>query len=255
MRDIPGASSNQALARGLHVLRMLVDSGQPMTATEMAARLGLHQSSISRILATLIEVGYVRKTPKGRFAPDYGLLSLASATSGQFPLVTRPREAMEKLSRLCAGYTVSLCMLWNGQMIYFLRTSQHAPTIDFWASDFPLHLSAPGLRMLNDLPREQALALLRASRERHGWRRDSPIVPETESEVLDWVDNHVAHDVLVLPQWHRVGETGAAIPVDADGEPHPLALSISGADRPGVDEATLRLWLHDGRRLVESSLR
>lgn len=249
-----GVSTNQALARGLRVLRVLVENGEPMTATQIARQFGLHQSSISRILATLTEGGYVRKTSKGKFAPGFGLLSLASATTGQFPLINRPREALETLSRMCGDYTVSLGMLWNGQMTYFLRTSQHASTIDFWASDFPIHLSAPGMRLLLELPREEALQILRHSRDQHGWPGESDVLPPHEEAALDWAAEHLAHDALVLPGWHQPHETGAAIPIDTPQD-YPVALAITGRDRDGVDEATLRLWLHDGRRLVEAALR
>lgn len=248
--ELAGASSNQALARGLHVLRVLVDEGVPMTATEIGRRFGLHQSSISRILATLTEVGYVRKTPDRRFAPDFGVLSLASATS-QFPLIRRPRAAMEDIAATCAGLSVSLCMLWRGQMIYFLRTAKGATTIDYWGDGYPIHLSAPGLRLLADLPDERALGILRGSRERHGWA-GTDVVPRTEEEVLAWARGHVAHDVLVVPEWGAPGVVGAAIPV-ATREDHPVALAFSGPDDI-ADTATLRLWLHDARRSVEASL-
>jgi DNA-binding IclR family transcriptional regulator len=254
-QDVPGSGSNQALARGLHVLRALVEHGEPLTATQIAHQFGLHQSSISRILATLTEGGYVRKNSRGRFTPDFGLLSLASATTPQFPLITKPRAAMTEIADATPGYTASLCMLWNGQLIYFLRTTQSAPAVDFWASDFPIHLSAPGLRMLVDLPREEALGLLRQSRERFGWTGNAEVVPSTEEEVLDWAREHVAHDVLVLSGWNHAGESGAAIPIDQPEESHPLALALTGVDRPEVDAATLRLLLHDGRRLVENALR
>lgn len=255
MRDTKaGGSTNQALARGLRVLRVLVEAGEPMTATQIAHQFGLHQSSISRILSTLTEGGYVRKTSKGKFAPGFGLLSLASATTGQFPLINRPRKALETLSRMCVDHTVSLGMLWNGQMTYFLRTSQHASTIDFWASDFPIHLSAPGLRLLLDLPREEAVAVLRHSRAQRGWHGVPDVVPPTEEGVLDWAAEHLAHDALVLRGWHQAHETGAAIPIDTP-QGYQVALAITGKDRDDVDDATLRLWLHDGRRLVEAALR
>ncbi|MFX4271212.1 IclR family transcriptional regulator [Propionibacteriaceae bacterium Y1685] len=250
----PGTSSNQALARGLSVLRTLVDHGEPMTATEIARQFGLHQSSASRILATLGEEGYVRRTSKGRFAPGFGLLALASATTGQFPLINRPRAAMESLATTCAGFNVSLGMLWNGAMTYFLRTSAEVPTIDFWVSDFPIHLSAPGLRLLLDKPEDEALEILRGSRARNGWRGDPTTVPDTEEGVLTWARENLAHDALVLHGWNIAGESGAAIPIDS-GKDYDLALAITGKDRSDVDDATLRLWLHDGRRLVESALR
>ncbi|WP_328324450.1 helix-turn-helix domain-containing protein [Kribbella sp. NBC_00382] len=255
MHSEPVTSSNQALARGLHVLQMLVESPEPLTTTEIARRLNLHQSSISRILTTLAQYGYVRRPSRGRFAPDFGLLSLAASTIPKFSLVTRPRAAMEQIAELCPGFSVTLGALWKGRMIYFLRTSTTAPTIDFVTSDFPVHLSAPGLRLLLDVPREEALTILRGSRERFGWRGED-VVPSSEEAVLDFATAQVAHDVLILPGWSRRGDVGAAIPVQSpdEGQP-PLALSLTGVAEPGIDPDTLRLWLHDGRRLLESALR
>jgi DNA-binding IclR family transcriptional regulator len=249
--EVTGSSQNQALARGLEVLRVLVDESEPVTGTEIARRLGLHQSSISRILATLTEVGYVRKTGKG-FAPDFGVLSLASATS-QFPLIQRPRAAMKQIAANCGGLSPSLGMLWRGQMIYFLRTTEHGETIDFWWSDYPIHLSAPGLRLLVDLPREDALAILRGSRQRYGSEGQQSIVPAREEDLLDLAVKSVAHDVIVLEGWHRPGNMGAAIPVETGGE-HRVALALAG-NSDVTDVATLQLWMHDARRTVEAALR
>lgn len=244
-------SSNQALARGLTVLRVLVDEGAPVTSTEIARRIGLHQSSVSRILATLHDAGFVRKTGGG-FRPDYGVLSLASAAS-QFPLIQRPRGVMERLATDWAPMTVTLGMLWRGRMIYFLRKTKGVEAIDFWWSDFPIHLSAPGLRLLVDLPRDRALDILRASRRDLGWEAGSTEVPETEEGVLDWATSNVVHDVLIVPGWLDPERMSAAIPIEG-GDEHPVALALTGR-RDDVDESTVRLWLHDGRRAVEAALR
>jgi DNA-binding IclR family transcriptional regulator len=249
--EVQGSAQHQALARGLRVLRVLVERGEPVTGTDIARHLGLHQSSVSRILATLTDLGYARKSAKG-FAPDFGVLSLATATS-QFPLVQRPRAAMKEIAASCGGFSPSLGMLWRGQMIYFLRTTEHLETIDFWWSDYPLHLSAPGLRLLLDLPRDQALEILQASRKRFGWGGEPGTVPPTEEGVLDLASRNLAHDVLVLDGWLRTGHVGAAIPVET-GTEQPVALALSGPS-DAVDLATLRLWLHNGRRMVEVALR
>lgn len=251
MRDeVAGSVQNQALARGLEVLRVLVDETGPVTGTEIARRLGLHQSSISRILATLTELGYVRKTPKG-FAPDFGVLSLASATS-QFPLIRKPRDAMKQIAASCGGLSPSLGMLWRGQMIYFLRTTERGDTIDFWWSDFPIHLSSAGLRLLLGVPRKDALTILAGSRQRFGWGGEH-VVPPSEEAVLDLATENLSHDVLVLPGWNRPGETSAAIPVEVGGD-HRVALALSGPSEI-ADIPTLQLWLHDARRTVEAALR
>lgn len=247
----PGTVNNQALARGLHILKVLVDENEPMTATEIARRFGLHQSSISRVLATLTELGYVRKAANRRFVPDYGVLSLASATS-QFPLVRLPRTAMEEIAAAHPGMIVSLCMLWREQMIYFLRTSHSTDTIEFWGPGFPVHLSSPGMRMLSDLPDATALEILTHSRERYGWDGIRPQVPQTERAILTKARKLVSHDVLILDEWFQKDNVGGAIPIETNEE-HPVALALTGP-RALADDATLRLWLHDARRIIEGTL-
>lgn len=48
------------LMRGLAVLRALTDAGRPCTPPELAAQVGLARASLDRILATLVELDFVR---------------------------------------------------------------------------------------------------------------------------------------------------------------------------------------------------
>ena len=238
--------------RGLDILRLLVDARRPLGPTEIAEQVGLHQSSVSRILATLAEAGYVRKVSGRRFRPDFGVLQVASAVI-DFPIIRKPRAAMEQAAALCPGMLFSLSMLWRGSIIYFLRTAKGVETVDFWGAGFALHLSAPGLRMLLDRPAAEAEEILRDSRKRHGWARTTALVPATESATLTAARALLDHDTLILDGWYREHEVGAAIPIDV-GENEPMAISISGrSDLASHD--TLRLWLHEARREVENAMR
>lgn len=241
----------QSLARGLQVLRTLIDEGSPLTGTEIARRFGLHQSSISRVLATLAELGYVRKDASGKFVPDYGILTFAPAIP-QFPLVVKPRATIEQIAAEHPGFTVHLCLLWRTEIIYLLRTAMNNETITFWGSPFPLHVSCPALRLLLDLPRAQATEILNASKDRLGWERTTPNVPASVPATLNAARKLLEHDVLILDEWYQLGGVGAAIPLSTD-ENLPVALAITGPTAE-VDHATLRLWLHDARRRVEADL-
>lgn len=249
----PGADSNQALARGLYVLRRLVESSTPLSATELAKELGLHQSSISRVLATLIEAGYVRKDERGRFVPDYGVITLAAETT-RLPLLTRPLPVFREFLQQHPTLTITTAMLWRSEMIYLTRSSSGAPTHLYeytGNTGFPLHQSAPGLRLLLDLPEDQAVELLAASRARHGWGGDRDVVPADERGVLAAARERCDHDVLVLPGWVAPGELSGAIPVRTS-EPHPVALAVVVRDGAmGADE--LRLLLHRVRRDLEAA--
>jgi DNA-binding IclR family transcriptional regulator len=246
-RSAPGA---QALTRGLDVLRVVTESARPLGATEIAAKVGLHQSWVSRVLRALADAGYVRKPDYRSFAADYGALALGGNALAQFPLATRPRAAVRALAER-AGMNVALATLWRGQLIYLMRADRGQELIPL-AIGFPLHLSSIGLRLLLDLPRAEALELLAESRRRYGWDRPTATVPTTPAAALDRAKADSRHGCVVLEGWLNERHLGCAIPITAPGEP-PSALAVS---RTSGDESVERalLWLQEGRRDVEAAL-
>lgn len=249
--DVP-ASSTKALANGVTVLQILVEADEPLSASEIGRRMGLHQSSVSRILATLAAAGYVRKTGYRSFAPDFGVLSLGAAAIKKFTLVHKPRAAIVQAAELAAGLSVTLSVLWRGEVIYFLRTKKGEQPTLFAELSWPLHLSAAAVRLLLDLPEEEALGLLRTSRERHGWERPTEHAPESEEDTLRRGRDLLQHDCLILDGWLDAGHMSSAITVEAPGEP-PTALALTGPTKI-ADPDTIRLWLHGFRRSVEQAL-
>ena len=236
----------QSLAKGMEILRVLTESDDPVTATELARRSDMHQTLASRLLKTLTTLGYVRKTSAG-FLPDYGVLGLAQSVT-KFPLVSRLQRTIELLADEHPDYQVNLAMLWRGDITYLLRARAGQHAVTSWG--FPLHVSSAALRMLVEMPRAEAVALLEESRRRRGWSR-SDVVPPTEHEVLDWALAHLEHDVLVLDGWHEASVSGA-IPLQT-GEDHPTVLAISG-NRPRATPTEVAFLLHDARRRVEAVL-
>jgi DNA-binding IclR family transcriptional regulator len=236
----------------LDILRRLVDAGRPMSQTELAELVGVHQSSVSRILSALANAGYVRKLENRRFEPDFGVITLASGVTN-FPLVRLPRPVMLDEARRRPGVLITLSILWRGQILYFLRAGEGCyEDAEFWGSGFPLHKSAPGMRMLLEFPEPEALEILRASRARHGWPRDTTATPAGEIEALHRARELLDHDILILEEWHKPGEVGAATLIDYPVE-YPVALSLTGR-RDLASDDEMRLWMHEIRRSVEKSL-
>ncbi len=244
---------SQSLARGLWVLQRLAESRQTLTATQLAAELGTHQSSVSRLLATLTSAGYVRRDESGHFAPDYGIVALASHAA-HLPLIRRPWQVFEAFSLDHPDLSATLAMLWRGQLVYGQRlrgrTTQHARRY----SAFPLHRSSPGLRLLLELPETEALALLEDSRRQHGWSGDPDVVPRDPAALLERAQELCEHEVLILSdRWALDVHQSGAIPVNT-AEPHPVALAVLDHDgRHSPDE--LRLILHTVRRDLELAFR
>ncbi|MFW6600292.1 helix-turn-helix domain-containing protein [Propionibacteriaceae bacterium Y2011] len=239
--------------RGLTVLRHLVSSPEPVSATRIAEISGMHQSSASRILGILASEGYIRRTNSQWYEPDFGVLSLSTAAVKRFDLATKPYDAMRTAARAHPGFSFSLGVLFKGEVLYFLRfTHGHEPET-FSAPAFPLHLSAPGLRLLHLQPRPDALATLRLSQEVRGWEQPTTAVPDSPEELLDVTAGRMVDDCLVLNMWSSPNSVSAAIPVAAPGEV-PTALAVAGPAGL-VDAATLASWLHTHVDAVAESLR
>lgn len=247
------APNTSALANGLTVLQMLVDEPGPLSASEIARRMGMHQSSISRILATLAEAGFAQKVGAQAFSPDYGVLSLSVASLNKYSIAQLPRTALERAAADYPGHSFALSVLWRGRIIYFLRTCQGQETRVFDADGrWPLHLSSPGLCLLLSLPADEALELLDGSRRRLGWDRPGPAAPPSPEEALFQVRAGVSHECLVLDDWQAVGRRSSAIALNLAGYP-PVALSMAGTtDLMSIPD--VRLALHTVRREVESAM-
>lgn len=245
-------STPSALSNGLAVLQMLVDARGPLTATEIGRRMGMHQSSISRILATLADAGFAQRFAQG-FGPDFGVLSLSAASLNKYDLAQRPRRVLEAAANECPGYTFALSVLWRGQIIYFLRTMSGQETRVFDAdARWPLHLSAPALLLLQQLPEPEALELLAGSGDRLGWSTPGPEAPASPSQALEKARIADQHGCIILDDWQAAGRRASAIALDLADYP-PVALSMAGpVDLHGPGE--VRLILHSVRREVESAM-
>ncbi|MFC7622242.1 helix-turn-helix domain-containing protein [Microlunatus sp. GCM10028923] len=245
------ASGNQSLARGLQMLRLLAENG-PLTATELASRLGIHQSSASRSLAVLISTGYVRKGAQGRFECSFGVLGLADALAWQ-PFLAQLETAVRASIRNndYPDITITFSMLWEHDVLHLLR-SRWGRVHSLWNGGYPLNVSAPGLRLLLELPEESALAILDRSRDRLGWGGRPEVVPETAAGTLALARELLVDEVLLLDGWLRPQHATGAIMVRTP-EPSPVALAI--VDEAGHLGATAHtLLLHRVRRDLEAEL-
>lgn len=115
-----GADANGEDARGISVLRNGIsvlrafDAEEPtLGVTEIASRVGLHKSTVSRILATLEHADLVeRDADSGRFRLGLGVIALAGPLLAHLDVRRVAYPLLEDLSR-CTGETSAL-MVWNG---------------------------------------------------------------------------------------------------------------------------------------------
>ncbi|MFW6597234.1 helix-turn-helix domain-containing protein [Propionibacteriaceae bacterium Y2011] len=240
----PG-SRVQALERGLEILSMLVEADGPLTGGVLAGRMGLHESSVSRILATLVRAGYVRRVPGGT-VPDFGVLRLVRAARS-FPVITVARPVIEEIAAEHPELGVNLCLLFRDELTYLVRSRVGTETVT--SHSFPMHQSSAAMRFLVDLPDDRAHAILARSREVYGWQ-GGPRLPADETAALTWARRHLRRGALVLEGW--IGDSVSGATRIADWEGHPLTVAMSG--EAGLDHTFLRTELVAAANRVEAAL-
>jgi len=218
------------LTTGLDILRILAEAPEPLTATAIAERVGLHVSNVSRTLAVLARHGYVRKPTYHSFAPDLGVLALAGAAASRLPVVARTGAVVRELAR-ASGLTAALAVLHRGQVLYLHRCGPVGEGSSAIAGGWPLHLSVVGLRLLLDLPAKEARACLALAAKRYGWERPTPATPADPAACLTAARRRLSGGLLRIDGWDRPGYVAAAVGVAVAGAP-PLALAL-------VDDSTI----------------
>ncbi|MDQ8208590.1 helix-turn-helix domain-containing protein [Coraliomargarita sp. SDUM461003] len=214
------------LAHALDILRLLSESPDPLSATEISQKVGLHTSNVSRTLRVLIDAGYVRKPSYHSFAPDLGLLALAGSAARHHPLCIHSAAAIKSLSTQLELQT-SLAGLFREQIIYLQRCAPGGEPVQAGTMKFPLHLSVVALRLLLELPQAKAIDALEASKRRYGWERPTSKVPASPKECLQAASDALQDDVLRLDAWNAPNSRQMARLLTVPQQPL-LALACDG---------------------------
>ncbi|MCS0495633.1 IclR family transcriptional regulator [Ancylobacter sp. MQZ15Z-1] len=112
----PAARRNTigSVEHAIELLRCLAAAEAPIGTNDLARRMGLHKSSISRLAATLENAGLLRREPAtGRFALGPGLMALAAPLFADFALT----DAVEPILAQFAARTGETCSfnIWDGR--------------------------------------------------------------------------------------------------------------------------------------------
>ena len=108
----------EALARGLSVLRCFGPGDRSLGNLEIAERTGLARSTVSRIVFTLLTLGYLRyDSETGRYSPGYGVLELGYGCLANLDVRSVARPLMEELARE-TGAAVALGVFDGRAMVY-----------------------------------------------------------------------------------------------------------------------------------------
>src|SRR5215469_4998733 len=91
MQQTPG-STLQTADRVLQVLQQFRRPGESLTVSELAARLGVHRSTVSRLVATLRARGFLERGAGSsvRLGPEAARLGRVAVARGALLAVARP---------------------------------------------------------------------------------------------------------------------------------------------------------------------
>ena len=113
-----GRQTVQSVERTFDVLEALAAARQPIPISELSQRLGLHISTVHRLLGTLIERGYARQDAvSGRYGIGPRLVELAGGLNEQVDLRQETRPFLELLATQ-VGETANLSVRSGNNLVY-----------------------------------------------------------------------------------------------------------------------------------------
>lgn len=232
--------SIQSLDRGLTILSLLGLRGS-MSASAIAEQLGVHQSSASRLLHSLVKAGFVRKPDFRSFALDYGVLLFAGLAMEKFPTVAASAQVCGDIHQR-TGFGAAVAILRKRRLLFLARISSDASASLQLLNDsnYPVHQSILGLPLCHAQGRRRMIALFRESITRNPGRGGADPVA-----LADLAERSVKeHGFFYLERFHT-HFFGAALPFVVDGETAVLA----------IYSASLRCPPDEARRILEEGVR
>ena len=112
----------QSIDRAFEILEALGNKPEGMLVKELSAQLGLNKSTVSRILATLAEHGYVEKNKNNYYRIGMRMVDLCSLYLNNLQLKTEALPFLEEL-RAQTGMIVHLGTMDEGEVVYLEKIS------------------------------------------------------------------------------------------------------------------------------------
>lgn len=150
-----GARRIGAVERALTVLDALGEAGAEIGTNELARRTGINASSVSRLLATLVDAGYAEQTPGGRYRLGVRVLQLAHSALDGLDLRSLARPALETLvERTGETATLSVSGGRDAVTLDFARSTQAVQSVAQLGRPSVAHATATGKVLLayGDVP-------------------------------------------------------------------------------------------------------
>jgi DNA-binding IclR family transcriptional regulator len=138
----------QSADRALAILAAFSDSRRQLGVSELAGELGMHKSTVSRLLGTLQGRGLVRRDGD-RFSPGPELARLGAVAIEGLEVMEVARGPLEGLAEE-TGETVTLAVREGdaAMHVHQVQTSHFVGATDWTGRGTPLHCTATGKALL-----------------------------------------------------------------------------------------------------------
>ncbi len=180
-------TGTSALQNGIQVLKAFSREEPVLGVTEISRRVGLHKSTVSRILATLEVNALVERQPtSGRFRLGVGVIELASPMLANLDVRRVARPFLEELTR-ATGETTGLLVWSQGaavsvEQVASPRKVKHTIPL---GTQFREHVSASVKVFLAEAPPEEVQQLIDQGLPQYTDR--SVVDPDVYTETLQRV--------------------------------------------------------------------
>lgn len=177
-------SSIQVIDRSASLLDAISQYEDPVSLKMLSADSGLHPSTAFRILAALMEAGFVDKDSAGHYLLGNKLVRLASKVRRGVDLRELALDIMQTL-RDEIRETVNLTVREGDEVVYIERvTAKRMMRVEqLIGSRAPLHVTAVGKLMLADLGKH----FIHAYASRTGLKSYTPHTITTEPDLINIV--------------------------------------------------------------------
>jgi len=221
----PSTTAIQSVQRAAAILRCFTKADSDLGVTTISKELGLHKSTVSRLLSTLQQEGYVERNPEtGKYRLGLALVTLAGIVLERIDLRTVARPHLNKLAE-ATQETVNIVVLSGAECMNIGSAASPRPIqyVGRIGRRTPLHCTAAGKVLLAHAPPEDLHTLLPETLPRF---TQNTIVQRDILE--DYLPDIRAQGYAVSDQEHQEGLSAIAAPIfDHTGRVQ-AAVTVSG---------------------------
>ena len=139
-------NQNKSLTRGLHILKEIVFSDKPLTAVMLCQKLDIDKSTMSRLITSLMNEGFIKYVDNTKEIIKADILELMTSSSIRESLIQKSQRLLEDIFNL-TDESSYLAIAENDSLLYLNQVDNSSRVIKMRNSiglNAPLHCTAFG---------------------------------------------------------------------------------------------------------------